>query len=106
MDKNLIDEMSEELAACADAFVKADEVLDQMIAICALITGHVPKQGTTADAVAWLVERHKASTAALMKLEEIRSDKLAANGMGAEATALSAARHLLRNRSTQKEPRN
>ena len=69
----------------------------QIIEIAARISPHTPAETcTTPEGVAWLVERHKAATAALYKLEEIRADKLAAAGMGPEATALSAARHLLR----------
>lgn len=63
--------------------------------ICALITGHTPKLGTTADAVAWLVARSKAADKALSELESIRTDKLASKGLSAEASSVSRARVIL-----------
>jgi hypothetical protein len=69
----------------------------EMAKICAMISPHTPRDlCTTAEGVAWLVVRLQASEKALRKLEEIRCDRLAARGMGPEATAISASRHLLR----------
>ena len=69
----------------------------EMVKICAMISPHTPRElCTTAEGVAWLVDRLQASEKALRKLEEIRCDKLAAHGQGPEATSISAARHLLR----------
>lgn len=74
-----------------------DDVEAMMVKICATITGHCPRElCTTAEAVEWLVDRHKAATAANLKLDEIRTEKLAAKGLSAEASAVSAARVILR----------
>lgn len=64
--------------------------------ICARISGHCPDDiSTTDEAVGWLVGRHKAAAEAALKLDEIRTEKLAAKGLGAEASAVSAARVIL-----------
>ena len=77
----------------------------EMVKICAMISPHTPRElCTTAEGVAWLVDRLQASQKALMKLEEIRCDKLAAHGQGPEATAISAARHLLRHNAKTEGP--
>lgn len=61
--------------------------------ICALVAPHTPRElCTTVEAVAWLVERHKAAHEALLQLEEIRTDKLAAMNLHVYSTAISAAR--------------
>lgn len=78
---------------------KADSLRSAMVEICATMTGHCPRElCTTAEAVRWLVDRHKAATAALYKLEEIRTEKLAVNGLPAEASAVSAARVILQSK--------
>ena len=78
---------------------KADSLRSEMVKICAAITGHTPRElCTTAEAVEWLVGRHKAATAALYKLEEIRTEKLAVKGLAAEASAVSAARVILQSK--------
>ena len=65
--------------------------------ICCAISPHTPRElCTTLEAVEWLVDRHKAATAAMLKLEEIRTDKLAQAGFSEEPTAISEARHILR----------
>ena len=65
--------------------------------ICCVISPHTPRElCTTLEAVEWLVDRHKASTAALSKLEEICTDKLAQAGFSVEPTAICKARHILR----------
>lgn len=65
--------------------------------ICCAISPHTPRElCTTLEAVEWLVDRHKAATAANLKLDEIRTEKLAAKGLSAEASAVSAARVILR----------
>lgn len=69
----------------------------EMVKICTTITGHCPRQiCTTAEAVEWLVDRSKAATAAILKLEEIRTDKLAQAGLRTTPTAISEARNILR----------
>jgi cob(I)alamin adenosyltransferase len=69
----------------------------EMTKICAIITGHCPRElCTTAEAVQWLVDRHKASTAANLKLDEIRTEKMVSRGLADEASAVSAARVILR----------
>lgn len=68
----------------------------EMVKICAMVSPHTPRElCATAEGVAWLVERHKANMAALFKLEEIRTEKLAAKGLTTEASAVSAARVIL-----------
>ena len=77
----------------------------EMVKICAIISPHTPRElCTTAEGVAWLVDRLQASKKALTTLEEIRCDKLAAHGQGPEATAISAARHLLRHNVKEHAP--
>lgn len=73
--------------------------------ICCAISPHTPRElCTTLEAVEWLVERHKAATAAMLKLEEIRTDKLAQAGFSEEPTAISEARHILRHNSKLSQP--
>ena len=68
----------------------------EMVKICAMISPHTPRElCTTAEGVAWLVERFHAGQKALRKLEEIRTEKLAACGLTVEASAVSAARVIL-----------
>lgn len=87
------EERSNEARAAYEAETRSTA---EMVKICATITGHAPRElCTTAEAVEWLVDRHKAATAALYKLEEIRTDKLAQAGFSEEPTAICAARHLL-----------
>jgi hypothetical protein len=67
--------------------------------ICVMTAPHTPRElCTTAEAVEWLVDRHKAANAALHKLEEIRTEKLAAKGLTVEASAVSAARVILQSK--------
>jgi len=74
-----------------------DDLTYAMSRIGVTIMGHCPRElCTTLEAVEWLVERHKAATVANLKLDEVRTENLAAKGLGAEASAVSAARVILR----------
>ena len=74
-----------------------DDLTYAMSRIGVTITGHCPRElCTTLEAVEWLVDRHKAATEANLKLDEVRTENLAAKGLGAEASAVSAARVILR----------
>lgn len=96
----MIEKRDRLIAIFAEKMVEESE----FVKICALISPHTPSGiCTAAEGVAWLVERHKAATKALYKLEEIRTEMVAAKGLGREASAVSAARVILQASATNKE---
>jgi hypothetical protein len=63
--------------------------------IAMMVAPHLPKgfnSCETVDAVAWLIERHKAAIDARSQLEQIRTDEIAEAGKWCAATAISTAR--------------
>ena len=78
----------------------ADQVkrLSQILKEIAEFTADAPKEiCTTSEAARWLRDKYRNGEKALRELEKIRTEKLAARGLADEATAVSAARHILSN---------
>lgn len=74
--------------------------------IAMMVTPHLPKgfdSCETVDAVAWLIERHKAGIDARSHLEQIKTDEMAERGMSYSASAVSAARVALMNSEKARE---
>ena len=108
--ERMIETVSLAIADAVNAVKMCNEMQEatnttEMVKICATVSPHTPSGlCTTAEAVEWLVDRHKEIRPALWHLEEIRTEKLAAKGLTAEASAVSAARVLLQRQREVDEP--